>query len=81
MKRCALLIFTAALLGLPSSVAAAAFTDGVPLMPVRDFKMLPGTPVPVTPPAPPKPCVPILKGPLTQVPGQAIPIEAPRLRR
>lgn len=81
MKRCALLTLTVALLLLPASGAAAASTDGVPLMPVHDFKLLPGTPVPITPPAAPRPCAPVLKGPLAQLPGQLIAIEAPRLRR
>jgi hypothetical protein len=80
MKRFALLTFTAAMLLLPVS-ALAAKTDGVPLMPVRDMKVLPGTVVPITPPVPPKPCAPLAKGQLNELPGQMVPVEAPRPRR
>lgn len=80
MKRFAMLSLAAALFVVPASGHAAA-TDGVPLMPVNDMKVLPGTPVPITPPAPPQPSAPVAKSPMTKLPGQLIPVVAPPLRR
>ena len=80
MKRFALLTFAAAVLVLPSGVGAMP-TDGVPLMPVGDMKALPGTPVPITLPAQPKPCAPLAKVGLTTLPGAPVVISVPALRK
>lgn len=77
MTRFITLTFAAVLLALPLAGAAAELIDPVPLMKPGDLKELPGTPVPIVPPARPKPCAPMLKGELNELPGLPIALSVP----
>jgi hypothetical protein len=80
MKRTTALMIVAALLALPLAAGAAAGPiDGVPLMKLSEFKEVPGTLVAITPPARPRPCAPLLKGELTDLPGLPVPVTMPAM--
>jgi hypothetical protein len=76
MRRFITLTIVVGLLAIPLAAGAGPI-DPVPLMKVSDFKEAPGTPVPITPPAPLRPCAPLLKGELPELPGLPVAINVP----
>jgi hypothetical protein len=76
MRRIITLTIAAGLLAVPLAAAAGPI-DWIPLMKTSDFKGVPGTPVAITPPAAPRPCAPLLKGELLDLPGVPVPFSMP----
>jgi hypothetical protein len=76
MRRIITLTIAAGLLAVPLA-AATGPVGQVPLVKGSDFKGVPGTPVAITPPAPLRPCAPLLKGELLELPGIQVPFSVP----